>query len=92
MTADFYPASGFRYGGSGGLSNVGANGYAWSSAPYSASGVNGSYLSFDSSSVSPESNGSRAYAFPVRCVQRKRSAEATPGKGSFRPPILIFHS
>ena len=63
------PASGYRASGSGGLHNVGAGGYAWSSSPSSASSVNGLYLYFDGSYVSPESTSGRAYGFPVRCVQ-----------------------
>ncbi len=66
---DFYPASGYRYSHSGGLSNVGTYGYAWSSSPYSASSVRGSNLGFNGSSVSPENSVSRAGGFPVRCVQ-----------------------
>ncbi len=63
-------ASGCRAGHSGGLSNVGTVGYAWSSAPSSASSVYGSYLGFDSSNVNPEYNfHGRAGGFPVRCVQ-----------------------
>ncbi len=64
---DFYPASGYRTGSSGGLSNVGAYGYAWSSAPDVASGMRGSLLNFNSSFVGPEYSDRRAYAFPVRC-------------------------
>ncbi len=63
---DFYPASGYRASGSGGLYNVGADGYAWSSSPISASSVYGSLLSFSSSYVNPENLSNRAYGFPVR--------------------------
>ncbi len=67
------PASGYRVSGSGGLTTVGANGYAWSSSPYSASSVYGSNLSFNSSGVNPEDNNSRANGFPVRCVPDNKS-------------------
>ena len=66
---DFYPASGYRTNYSGDLNIVGESGYAWSSAPYSASSVNGSYLGFYSSYVNPENSYVRTYGFPVRCVQ-----------------------
>ncbi len=62
-------ASGWRLSDSGALFDVGTSGYAWSSAPYSASSVNGSYLGFNSSNVKPENNNTRAHGFPVRCVQ-----------------------
>lgn len=64
-----YPASGGRASGSGGLNAVGAYGYAWSSAPNSASSVYGSDLNFVSSGVYPESSHYRALGYPVRCVQ-----------------------
>ena len=64
-----YPASGYRASSSGGLNYVGTYGYAWSSSPYSASGVYGSYLIFNSSHVHPEDYNNRASGFPVRCVQ-----------------------
>ncbi len=64
-----YPASGYRPGYSGGLLYVGAYGYFWSSAPHSASSMNGSNLFFVSSNVTPEGNYQRALGFPVRCVQ-----------------------
>ena len=65
----FYPTSGYRASGSGGLYSVGADGYAWSSSPSSASSVNGSYLGFTNSVVNPEYRDSRAMGLPVRCVQ-----------------------
>ncbi len=63
---DFYPASGHRYRTSGALANVGSYGCCWSSAP---SGSNARFLYFGSSSVTPLSDGSRAFGFPVRCVR-----------------------
>ena len=69
IPTDFYPASGYRASGSGGLHNVGAGGYAWSSSPSSASSVYGSGLGFDGSGVGPENGDNRSNGFPVRCVQ-----------------------
>ncbi len=66
---DFYPASGSRAGNSGGLTNVGTGGYAWSSSSHSASSVVGSSLDFYSSSMGPENYNARANGLPVRCVQ-----------------------
>ncbi len=66
---DFYPASGWRYGPSGGLYSVGTDGFVWGSGQYSASAVVGTNLYFHVSAVHPESNGQRACGYPVRCVQ-----------------------
>ena len=52
---------------------MGESGYAWSSAPLSASSVNGSYLGFNSSYVYSENSYVRAYGFPVRCVPDNKS-------------------
>ena len=69
LFSQFYPASGYRNDGSGGLGNVGLLGYAWSSSPLSATSMNGSSLYFDSSAVGPEYYNSRSLGRPVRCVQ-----------------------
>ena len=47
----------------------GKSGYAWSSAPDSASSVSGPGLGFHYSDVNPENGYYRSYAFPVCCVQ-----------------------
>ena len=65
---DFYPASGYRNRTSGALTNVGSYGCSWSSSPTQSSTYAG-YLYFDAAYVSPQTNGSRAYGFPVRCVR-----------------------
>ena len=52
---------------------MGTSGYAWSSAPYSATSTSGSNLYFHSSYVNPEGNYNRAYGFPVRCVPDNKS-------------------
>ena len=65
---DFYPASGCRSRTSGALTNVGSNGYSWSSAPTQSSTTAG-YLSFNAAGVYPQNDTSRAYGFPVRCVR-----------------------
>ncbi len=57
---------------------MGTNGYAWSSSPRSASSVDGSYVGFYSTNVSPEGNSHRAGGFPVRCVQLCVSREQRP--------------
>jgi len=60
----YYPASGYRYYGSGGLFGVGSDGYYWSFAPYSQTGAR--YLGFDSGGVGPLGGGGRAGGFSVR--------------------------
>ena len=51
----------------------GKSGYAWSSTPYSTSGVYGSDLHFGSSRVNPENYNSRTLGLPVRCVPDNKS-------------------
>ena len=63
----FFPASGYRYGGSGGVDDVGSDGFHWSSSPYTAS--DGYYLRFYSGRVDPSDSNSRVHGFPVRCVK-----------------------
>ena len=65
---DFYPASGCRNRTSGALTNVGSFGYSWSSSPTQSS-TNAGSLYFSATSVYPQSNSSRAFGFPVRCVR-----------------------
>ena len=55
------------YAWSGSLDNRGANGYYWSSTPYTGSGVNAYYLGFYSSNVY-RGYTNRAYGFSLRCV------------------------
>ena len=62
-----FPASGYRYGYVGSLTNVGTFGFYWSASPNSAN--YGYYLSFYSSSVDPSNDTSRASGMPVRCVR-----------------------
>ena len=65
-----FPASGYRNRETGGLnSNLGKEGYCWSSSSRSAESVNGSNLGFNSTVVNPLNNNSRPNGFPVRCVQ-----------------------
>ncbi len=70
--------AGFRASNFGGLGNVGASGYAWSSASHLASSVHASALHILSSEVNPEYLHNRAHAFPVRCVQLCVSREQRP--------------
>ena len=62
-------ATGYRHRESGALTNVGTNGYAWSSSSSYAGSNNASNLNFNSSNVYPLNNNNRANGFPVRCVQ-----------------------
>ena len=61
----FFPASGYRYGGSGDLGSVGSSGDCWSATP--GGGTNGRYFYFDSSSWYLGSSN-RAFGYPVRAV------------------------
>ena len=62
----FYPAAGYRFRDTGAFDATGGYGYAWSCT---VSGVNGYFLGFHLTSVSPTSSNNRAYGFSVRCVQ-----------------------
>ena len=66
---DFYPATGFRDSGFGGLYSVGTGGNSWNSSPAGTASVYGSYVDFNSSVVNSENGNNRAFGFPVRCVQ-----------------------
>ena len=69
------PASGYRTRETGGLTNVGTNGYSWSSSAYAAGSATSGGLNFNSSNVNPlNSFSGRALAFPVRCVQHLQAA------------------
>ena len=61
----YFPASGYRDSGSGGISNVGSRGYYWSASPY-GDGI-GRYLYFYSGYWNWYGNN-RADGFPVRAV------------------------
>ena len=63
----FFPASGYRYYSSGGLTNVGVGGGYWSAGVGSATSAY--YLGFSSGLVYPLGSLYRAYAFPVRPVK-----------------------
>ena len=62
----WYPAAGYREHINGILSHVGSTGFYWSTA---VSNMYAIYLGYDINNVSPGSTYSRAYGFPVRCVQ-----------------------
>ena len=63
----WYPASGCRNGGGGGLGEVGYYGDCWSASPY---GYSACHLDFDyNGRVYPSYKYSRAYGFSVRCLQ-----------------------
>lgn len=59
-------ASGYRQQTSGAFGTLGSNGYCWSSI---ATGNNGFRLGYNSSAVELLNGSSRAYSFPIRCVQ-----------------------
>jgi hypothetical protein len=63
----FFPASGNRNNSTGALSNLGMDGYAWSS---SAAAANGRYLNFIGATVNPANSITRSNGFPVRCVKK----------------------
>lgn len=60
-------ASGYRTNNSGGLNNVGSNGYYWAAVPNSA--ANGRNLNFNASNVNPLNTNNRANGFSVRAVR-----------------------
>lgn len=60
----FFPAAGYYDGAS--LGSRGSGGYCWSSSWISATSAR--YLSFDSSSVSPQRSDGRRYGFSLRGV------------------------
>jgi hypothetical protein len=64
-TALFLPAAGHRFRNGGGQSNVGANGYYWSSMVTSTSSYN---LLFTSGSISAANASPRSNGYTVRCV------------------------
>jgi uncharacterized protein (TIGR02145 family) len=61
-----YPASGYRYSGSGAIYYVGSNGYYWSASTMNHQGC---CLYFGNSYVAPGNNLRRANGISVRCVQ-----------------------
>ena len=84
---DFYPASGYRLSGTGGLYSVGTEGYSWSSSPNLVSTPYGSGLRFHNSGMDPASNyHGRALGFPVRCVQFRNRREQRLLAGYAEPP------
>ena len=64
----WYPASGYRFKGSGRLNSVGGYGYYWSASPCSSSRAY--YLYFDYyGNFDPSNYNDRAYGYSVRCLQ-----------------------
>ncbi|WP_294599848.1 hypothetical protein [uncultured Rikenella sp.] len=65
FSVGFDPAPGFRTLSTGALSNVGNNGYSWSST---VSGTNGLFLYFDTPGLYTGYSGTRTYGFQLRCL------------------------
>ncbi|MDE7451121.1 MAG: DUF4906 domain-containing protein, partial [Alistipes sp.] len=65
----WYPAAGYRSYSSGALTNVGSNGYCWSSSPYSETSQHAGSLSFGSGRVFPVYSAYRASGLSVRCAK-----------------------
>jgi uncharacterized protein (TIGR02145 family) len=63
----FYPASGYRHGMTGTLSNMQIYGCYWSASPASSS--NGYNFIFHANSVSPLYDDNRSFGLSVRCIQ-----------------------
>ena len=59
-------APGYRHRDTGALTNVGNNGYSWSS---SVSSTNGRNLKFNSPWLNPSNTNNRAFGLQVRCLQ-----------------------
>ena len=78
----FFPASGKRNNSSGDLSNVGTNGYCWSSTPNDDS--NGRYFNFNESSWNLNNNN-RSNGYPVRAVAAFTSLGTLPSY----PPCIV---
>ena len=64
-----FPASGLRWRVDAALTNIGTNGYNWTSSSAGASSVNGTNLDTNSTWINPLNNNNRGNAFPIRCVQ-----------------------
>ena len=65
----YFPASGYRLGGSGVFSNVGVSGFGRSSSPNGWGSVRGGCWGFGETAVYPLYYDYRTEGFPVRCVQ-----------------------
>lgn len=62
----WYPFTGYRYFGNGGLRGVGYSGYSWTA---SVKDVKAHDFSYSEGAVTPQGYDPRANAYPVRCVQ-----------------------
>ncbi len=65
----YFPASGYRFRGSGNFNYIGLYGYVWSSSSKGNAAIEGAYLLFWVDEVSPLGTPYRGGTFPVRCVQ-----------------------
>ncbi len=81
-------AAGNRNRETGALTNVGTNGYVWSSSSNYAGSNNAGNLNFNSSNVNPLNNTNRANGFSVRCVQHLRRAVFKPHTIGNTEPVI----
>ncbi len=81
------PAAGSRHDGSGALDKVGEHGTMYSSSPLALGVRLAGVFGFRAAEVDPLGIGSRARAFPVRCVQHLPIGTAGAARhGRPRPP------
>ncbi len=81
------PAAGSRHDGSGALDKVGEHGTMYSSSPLALGVRLAGVFGFHAAEVDPLGIGSRARAFPVRCVQHLPIGTAGAARhGRPRPP------
>ena len=73
------------------MTNVGTNGYVYSSSSYASGDRNAGYLNFNASNVNPLNNANRAAALSVRCVQHLQGLffYLSDDKNSFRPGVAV---
>ncbi len=74
----FFPSAGYRYCATGALTDVGLNGYAWSSLPLDSGSARFRFVDSDVAFSSLQ----RSYGFPLRCVQA--FAGSVSGRSSSR--------
>ena len=94
----YRPAAGIRNTSSGALTNVGTNGYAWSSSPAASGSVYAGMMNFNSGNVNTlNTDANRGHARAVRCVQHlqrlfsdRRALRQPQICGSDTAPFPVF--